>query len=313
MQESKIGVFNSSVLAAADNDPFKSLDLIAEMGFKGFCANAANRPPFADLPAAEQRRFLTDYARSLGLTVSALACNISSEAEARGDVEQRMQPLRAALDLAAECGVPIVIVHGGERMVDDEAANQAAWARLVENMKHGGAYAADKGLRLAMEPGGGFWMVHGWRLLSRLREEVGDTFFVNLDPANVVMACEDPVEGVRKLGDAIIHLHLKDARIVKPAEHVRAFVAGLDDTASDINFAAWKAALEADSADGVRFWEEVPVGEGDVDFAAFMAALGEIGYDGWMGIEREGNQDRDKKIADVTRARDHVTEILTAR
>ena len=39
--------------------------------------------------------------------------------------------------------------------------------------------------------------------------------------------------------------------------------------------------------EGKRFFEEVPLGTGSVDFPAYLKALEEIGYRGFLTIERE--------------------------
>ncbi|GEM_PF-1480039 len=307
MRIPKVGLYISSVFPAVDRDVFRALDLAAELGFRGVCLSHTNTSPLGDLSPPERRRAVQDAPRNLGLEVSALSCNISSQTE--GGVGQRMAPLVEALDLAAESGVPTVIVHGGERLVDDEAENQRAWQRLVENLTYAGAHAADKGVTVSMEPGGGVWMVHGWRLLARLRDEVGESFKVNLDPANILMACEDPAAGVRELGEAIVHLHIKDAAIVRPAEHAKRIVAGLDPRATNLDFAAWKAALAADCGEGGNFWRETPVGDGEVDFRALFAALDETGFRRWAAIEREGRGSGEERVAEVRKAREHVLSL----
>ena len=38
---------------------------------------------------------------------------------------------------------------------------------------------------------------------------------------------------------------------------------------------------------GVKFYEEVPLGTGSVDFPPYLKALEEIGYRGFLTIERE--------------------------
>ena len=47
------------------------------------------------------------------------------------------------------------------------------------------------------------------------------------------------------------------------------------------------------------FFIETPVGEGDVNWADYMSALREIGYDGYLTIERETGAD---PIADIDKA-----------
>ena len=51
--------------------------------------------------------------------------------------------------------------------------------------------------------------------------------------------------------------------------------------------------------DGIKFFEEVPLGTGSVDFPAYLKALEEIGYRGFLTIEREvgDNPEGDIKTA----------------
>ncbi|HPE95772.1 MAG TPA: sugar phosphate isomerase/epimerase family protein [Bacillota bacterium] len=76
---------------------------------------------------------------------------------------------------------------------------------------------------------------------------------VNLDPANLVMCVgDDPVAAVYVLKDYIVHTHAKD---------------------------------------GIQTGEdkflEVPLGTGGVDFDKYLKALDDIGYKGYLTIERE--------------------------
>ncbi|MBQ0109226.1 MAG: sugar phosphate isomerase/epimerase, partial [Clostridiales bacterium] len=76
---------------------------------------------------------------------------------------------------------------------------------------------------------------------------------VNFDPANLVMvAGDDPVQAVYTLRDYIVHTHAKDG--IKT---------------------------------GDTTWLELPLGQGGVDFDKYLAALNDIGYKGYLTIERE--------------------------
>ncbi len=83
---------------------------------------------------------------------------------------------------------------------------------------------------------------------------------VNYDPANLTMRGFDAVQGVYHLKDYIVHTHAKD---------------------------------------GKRGGPEVPLGQGDVDWKAYLKALQEIGYQGYFAIERECGAN---PIADVETA-----------
>ncbi|MBO5871005.1 MAG: sugar phosphate isomerase/epimerase [Clostridia bacterium] len=92
---------------------------------------------------------------------------------------------------------------------------------------------------------------------------------VNYDPANLVMvAGDDPVAGVYTLRDYIVHTHAKDG--IKT---------------------------------GNTSWEELPLGTGGVDFDKYIAALNDIGYDGYLTIEREVGDD---PAADISMAVDFL-------
>jgi sugar phosphate isomerase/epimerase len=77
----------------------------------------------------------------------------------------------------------------------------------------------------------------------------------NYDPANMVMNGFDPVQGVYDLGEIIVHTHAKDG--ISPGPNRG----------------------------------EVPLGEGEVDWGRYLRALQEIGYDGFLTIEREVGED----------------------
>ncbi|MBR6755321.1 MAG: sugar phosphate isomerase/epimerase [Clostridia bacterium] len=95
---------------------------------------------------------------------------------------------------------------------------------------------------------------------------------VNYDPANLVMvAQDDPVAGVYTLRDYIVHTHAKDGVCL-----------------------------------GENAWEELPLGKGGVDWDNYLKALNDIGYNGYLTIEREVG---DNPAADIGMA----VEFLTAK
>ena len=99
-------------------------------------------------------------------------------------------------------------------------------------------------------------------------------FKVNYDPANVLRGGSDPVEGIYLLQNLIVHTHAKDAR--------------------------WES-------DGTS--QEVPLGEGGVDFPQYIRALRDIEYDGFLTMEREGGEDR---IRDVRKGKQYLSRLLAS-
>lgn len=77
----------------------------------------------------------------------------------------------------------------------------------------------------------------------------------------------EPIEALGKVGRYVRSVHCKDAK--------------------------WAA------QPGQEFGAEVPLGEGDVAVAKFLAKLNEIGYEGPLTIEREIPQDPERQKAEV--------------
>ena len=108
---------------------------------------------------------------------------------------------------------------------------------------------------------------------------------VNLDPANLRMVTgDDPVQAVYNLKKYIVHTHAKDGNKLADSnpEYVYRVVHPIPEEVRK-----------------VRYYEEVPLGTGQVDFPAYLKALEDIGYRGFLTIEREvgGNPAADIQTA----------------
>lgn len=153
------------------------------------------------------------------------------------------------------------------RVPDDE--NSEEYYNIVNTIERLGKYGDQIGVAFATETGP--------EMAIKLKEilDKADTKSakVNLDPANFVMcAGQDPVEAVHILKDYIVHTHAKDG--IK-----------LSDTD----------------------YEEYPLGQGGVPFPEYIGALKEIGYDGFLTIEREAGATR---FQDIKNAVVFLSEIL---
>jgi sugar phosphate isomerase/epimerase len=144
--------------------------------------------------------------------------------------------------------------------VPEEAADPRA-ALLREALLALGQHGDRIGTILALETG-----LESGPVLRRFLDRF-DTggLGVNLDPANLLMHGFDPYEGVRALQGKIVHSHAKDARKVSAS----------------------------------RSAQEVPLGNGDIDWLEYLGALEEVEYRGWLTIEREAG---DNRLADVAAA-----------
>ncbi|MCX7935369.1 MAG: sugar phosphate isomerase/epimerase [Planctomycetota bacterium] len=147
-----------------------------------------------------------------------------------------------------------------------------------------GEYAAKKGVTFAIETG-----PEKSEILRDFLEELScPGMGVNLDPANLVMvAGDEAARAVRNLGKYIVHTHAKDGIMVQP--HDPREVYGLLPEDPPQLFPKRQGEL----------YREVPLGEGKVDWQAYLQALSEVGFKGYLTIEREVGAD---PAADIRKA-----------
>ncbi len=218
------------------------------------------------------RRELLDMVKSNGLVVSALCgdlgCGFHRPEKNPGLIEQS----KRILDLAKDLETNIVTTHIGVVPADPDHPRfkimQAACGELAE-------YADSIDAHFAVETGPETSAVLKAFLDSLHSTGVG----VNLDPANLVMVTgDDPVRAVYNLRDYIVHTHAKDG--VKLWDRDPELVYG----------------IREDPLVTSPSFEEVPLGTGSVPFKDYLAALEDIGYKGFLTIEREVGDDPAKDI-----------------
>lgn len=260
----------------------EGIELAAKLGLNGvqiYATTGAFSP--ASLSEDEKKSY-RDLLSSHGLVVSALCGDMGGYGFERSeDNPARIEATKRIIDLAVEFGAPVVTTHIGVIPADkSEPRYQVMLSALTEC----GLYAKAHGVTLAIETGPEMAAT----LLAFLQDTKGGVG-VNLDPANFVMvAGQDPVEAVYLLRDYIVHTHAKDGVNLDPAQKpidvYHAFAVG------------GVAALNA-----CKGFRETPIGEGAVDWEAYLHALADIGYDGFLTIERECGEDPTEDIRTAVR------------
>ncbi len=183
-----------------------------------------------------------------------------------GDPEKSAEIIERSkiiLDFAAKIGSNVVTTHVG---VVPKNQNTAKFELVRSNCLTLAEYADSMKSHFAIETGPEVATTLRALLDTRDSRGVG----VNFDPANLVMVTgDDPVRAVHTLKKYIVHTHAKDGRrLIVGDPHV---IYG--EIESEIQEA--------------RYFEELPLGDGDVDFPNYLKALDEIGYKGYLTIERE--------------------------
>ena len=225
---------------------------------------------------AEYKKLLADN----GLVISALCADMGGFGFERAeDNPIRVEKTKRIVDLAREFGSSVITTHIG---VIPEDKSCERYSVMLAALTECGLYAKERGVTLAIETG----PEKAKTLLAFLEDTKGGVG-VNLDPANFTMVTgQDAVEAVKILGKYIVHTHAKDGVMLDknqdPTEVYHAFAVGGVD------------ALNACSG-----FKEVPLGEGEVDWDNYLAALREVGFDGFLTIERECGDD---PAADIIKA-----------
>lgn len=231
----------------------------------------------------QDRKAIKAYLAELGLELSALCADYGGQGFKNPEENGwKISKSKLALDLALDLGCRIVTTHIG---IVPEDSGDPEYAILQEACNELAVYASARGGHFAIETG----PEPAARLKSFLDSLDTHGMSVNFDPANMVMVTgDDPVQGVYTLRDYIVHTHVKDGvrlREVDPHD-----VYGVLDHE--------RIAVIGEGGAGFR---EVPPGEGSVDFPAYFSALQDIGYKGYLTVEREVGDRPEEDIAAAVR------------
>ena len=260
-------MFKIGVLSESFRKPFaESVKEAVRLGLSGLQIYAKDGAVFDGMSRAEiaeVKRIL----RGEGLEISALCGDFGCRMfyfpnEMREEIERE----KRILSLAKELGTDIVTTHIG---VVPEDFN----TKEFETMRGVCKELAD----FADSAGGHFAVETGPEPSSRLKRFL-DTLKsrgvgVNLDPANLVMVIgENPADAVYNLKDYIVHTHAKDGKMLKKTDSRRIYVPSLS---------------HLDPVNCSEYFEELPLGKGEVPWNEYIAALKKTGYNGYLTIERE--------------------------
>ncbi len=232
---------------------------------------------------AEYKRLLKEN----NLVVSALCGDMGGYGfEIEKDNALRVEKTKRIIDLAVKFGARVVTTHIGVIPADKAASRYKV---MLAALTECGLYASEKGVTMAIETG----PEKAATLLAFLQDTRGGVG-VNLDPANFVMVTgQDPVEAVYLLKDYIVHTHAKDG------------IMHMQNDPTEVYHAFAEGGVEALNA--CEGFTEVPLGEGQVDWNSYISALKEIGYDGFLTIERETGSDPQE---DIRLAANYINKLL---
>ena len=275
MYKFPIGVIADSFLKPMP----EALAIASKMGAKGVQVYATRGEMSPEELVGQKRKDFLKLVKDNGLVISALCGDLGrgfGNAELNPGLIERSKKI---LDLAKELETDIVTTHIGVTPVDPAHPRYAIMQDACGELAR---YADSVEAHFAIETG-----PETAETLKNFLDGLHSTgVAVNLDPANLVMVTGDnPAKAVHTLKDYIVHTHAKDG--IK-----------LLDRDPEIIYGIVNGDAGADPA-----FLEVPLGEGSVPWKEYLQALTDIGYKGFLTIERECGDD---PTADILKAVDFL-------
>lgn len=220
---------------------------------------------------AEVRDRLRDAGLALASGMMAMQdedySSIASIRATGGVAPDRTWPVnrKAARDLAKIAGefkLGLVSFHAG--FLPEEGAD-GRWKIMIARLRELAAIYADRGVRVALETG----QERPATLLRAMELLREDRVGVNFDPGNCILyGYSNPTNALELLAPHVVQVHIKDAKPSTVAE---------------------------------EWGQEVPVGDGSVDWGAILNGLRHCGGLTGLMVEREAGTNRVEDIARATR------------
>lgn len=274
------------LLESFKTDRSTSIKKAAALGVKGaqlYATRGENSPE--NLSPTARKELLREM-KDCGLVFSALCGDLG---HGFGDAElnpQLIEKSKRIVDLAKDLETDIVTTHIG---VVPSDKNHDRYKIMQEACFELASYADSVNAHFAIETG-----PETSAVLKEFLDSLGSTgVAVNLDPANLKMVTgDDPIQAVYNLRRYIVHTHAKDGNMLQRTnpEYIYKVVHPIPKEIQDM-----------------KFFEEVPLGTGSVDFAGYLKALEDIGYRGFLTIEREVGDDPE---ADIRLAKQYLEKII---
>ncbi len=255
MKPLKIGI----VVESTNLSVRQALIAAARMGARGVQVSAVGDLA-PDALTATGRRDFRNLIRSFDLDLAALNVPMRRGLDVSDDLQQRIERVRKAMQLAFDLGARRVVLPL-PKLVDEPAAGVTATREMHLRDALGaiGAFGDRVGCFAALEIG----LDPAAKVKEFFATFDHGTLKVTYDPANFLQHGHDPLANLMPLAGLVEHVHARDARAL-----------------------------------GVSCGpQEVPVGAGDIDWMALTATLQVLEFDGFMVVEREQG---DNKLNDVT-------------
>lgn len=263
MEKMPVGVFTSIGAGLG-----ASLDAVKQLGVHTVHLHA----PHGDMRSPENAEKVRRQFADAGITVTVVFCGFPGESyETVPLVEQtiglvprntraaRLKETFEISDFAKALGVDTIAMHLGAAPEDPKDPEVPG---IVEAVRLVCEYCAGNGQRFHLETG-----QETAEALLHFIETVGrSNLGINFDPANMILYdAGEPIAALKLLGKYVRSVHCKDAKKTRRPDQ--------------------------------KWYEDCPLGTGDVGMETFIRTLKGLGYDGPLTIEQEYSADQAGDLA----------------
>ena len=225
-----------------------------------------------DNTSPEYAEYVKNYCASHSIAISSLAFypnTMDADLEKR---EANITHLKKVINMSKLLGVNMVTTFIGRDQTKTVEENieifKTVWPDII-------SFAEQNGVRVAIEncpmlfgkdqwPGGQnlFTTPKLWREMFSIIKS--DYFGINYDPSHFIWQHIDYIKPIYEFKDKIFHVHCKDIKLYK-------------DKLDDVGIMAYP----------LEFMSPKLPGLGDVDWAKYISALTDVGYDSFVCVEVE--------------------------
>ena len=233
------------------------------------------RDPATEMP--DVRAALEDTGLPVG--VYSVANNFVSAGEAERAAQ--VKKITDGVDFANEFGAKVVRVFAGD--IAPEFTYEQCLLWIIAGLKEASAYAYDHGVTLALENHGQL-AGRSEQVQAILNAVASPALKANPDTGNFLLVHQASHLEVAALASRAAMVHFKDFRVVPDDYDGPAYI----------------------GTEGLKF-AGTAVGEGEVDLPDCLSSLHQAGFDGWLNIEYEGQED---PFSAVSRSVDYTRHLL---
>ncbi len=275
MEKMPVGVFTSIGAGLG-----ASLDAVKQLGVHTVHLHA----PHGDMRSPENAEKVRRQFADAGIAVTVVFCGFAGESYEtvpivrqtiglvpRGTRAARLKETFDISDFAKGLGVDTVAMHLGAVPEDPKDPEVPG---IVEAVRLVCEYCAGNGQRFNLETG-----QETAEALLHFIETVGrSNLGINFDPANMILyEAGEPISALKLVGRHVKSVHCKDAKKTRRPDQ--------------------------------KWYEDCPLGTGDVGMETFIRTLKGLGYEGPLTIEREYSADQAGDLAGAVKLLEKLREM----